>query len=65
MPLTHSSALPRPPLSTEQLAAYYTVTPRTIANWRAKGLIPYLRITARNFRYDLDQVERALAKGGR
>ena len=37
-------------------------TTRTIANWRASGKIPYLRITARCFRYDLDQVARALSK---
>lgn len=50
------------PLTTTDLAAHYAVTTRTVANWRAAGKIPYLRITARCFRYDLDQVERALAK---
>jgi len=50
------------PLTTTGLASHYGVTTRTIANWRACGKIPYLRITARCFRYDLDQVERALAK---
>lgn len=54
--------LKRKPLTTNGLADHYGVTPRTIANWRAVGKIPYLRITARCFRYDLDQVERALAK---
>ena len=50
------------PVTTDELATHYQVTTRTIANWRDAGRIPFLRITARCFRYDLDQVERALAK---
>lgn len=50
------------PLTTQELADHLRVTTRTLADWRARGKIPYLRITARCFRYDLDQVERALAK---
>ena len=50
------------PVTTEELAAHYQVTTRTIANWRDAGKIPFLRITARCFRYDLDQVMRALSK---
>lgn len=49
-------------LTTEDLAAHVKVTPRTIQNWRDAGKIPFLRITARCFRYDLDQVERSLSK---
>ncbi len=48
------------PLTTNELAERLTVTPRTLQNWRDAGKIPFLRITARSFRYDWDQVVRAL-----
>jgi hypothetical protein len=38
------------------------VTTRTVANWRASGRIPFVRITARCIRYKIDAVEAALAK---
>jgi excisionase family DNA binding protein len=57
-----SVAVRQKPLTTAQLADHLTVTPRTIQNWRDARKIPFLRITARSFRYDLDQVERALSK---
>jgi predicted site-specific integrase-resolvase len=38
------------------------VTMRCLHNWRKEGRIPYWRVTARCFRYDLSAVERALAK---
>ena len=56
------TAVKRKPLKTQELADHLQVTTRTLANWRSMGRIPFLRITARCFRYDLDQVERALAK---
>ena len=56
------NALRQKPLTTEELAEHLTVTPRTIQNWRDSGKLPFIRITARCFRYDLDQVERALGK---
>lgn len=59
---TEFAIIKRKPLTTEELAEHYQVTTRTIANWRDMGKIPFLRITARCFRYDLDQVERALSK---
>ena len=60
-PTANSRTLLRP-VTTDELAAHYKVTTRTIANWRDKGRIPFVRITARCFRYDLDQCARALAK---
>ncbi len=62
MKLPELNAQRRKPLTTEELAEHLTVTPRTIQNWRDSGKVPFIRITARCFRYDLDQVERALAK---
>ena len=47
-------------LKTRDLAAHLKVTPRTIQNWRDAGKIPFVRITARCFRYDLAEVEKAL-----
>ena len=61
-PLAVKALQHQQPLTTKQLAEYYHVTTRTIANWRDQGKLPYLRITSRVFRYDLDQVARALAK---
>ena len=55
--------LKQKPLTTRELADHLRVTTRTLADWRARGKIPFLRITARCFRYDLDQVARALSKG--
>jgi predicted site-specific integrase-resolvase len=48
--------------TSSDLATHLQVTTRTIQNWRKAGRIPFLRITARSLRYDIDQVERALAK---
>jgi len=50
------------PVTTRQLAAHFQVTPRTLANWRAQGRIPYWKINSRNFRYRVSDVEKALAK---
>ena len=50
------------PLATAQLATYLQVSTRTIANYREQRLIPYWRINARNIRYRLSDVEKALAK---
>jgi len=60
---TNAPTLKQKPLTTTELAQTFSVTERTIQNWRNAGKIPFLRITARCFRYDLDQVARALAKG--
>jgi len=50
------------PISTKQLASYLSVTPRTIAAYREKGLIPFWKVNARLIRYDLAAVEAALGK---
>lgn len=46
--------------TSEELAARYNVSTRTVANWRASGRVPFLRITARCIRYHADEVDRAL-----
>lgn len=48
-------------LNSRQLAAIYGVSERTLANWRAQGRIPFIRITARCIRYSLADCEKALA----
>jgi DNA-binding transcriptional MerR regulator len=50
------------PVTTAQLAKHLQVTSRTLANYRAKRLIPFWKINARNFRYRISDVEKALAK---
>jgi DNA-binding transcriptional MerR regulator len=49
------------PLTSAQLAEHLQVSTRTLATYRAKNLIPYWRINARNIRYRLSDVEAALA----
>jgi len=50
------------PIGTKQLADYFKVTTRTIANWRASGRVPFWRINARVIRYSLSEVEAALGR---
>jgi hypothetical protein len=49
-------------IGTKQLADYFKVTTRTIANWRASGRLPFWRINPRVIRYTLSDVEAALGK---
>jgi hypothetical protein len=49
------------PVTSAQLADHLQVTTRTLANYRAEGRIPFWRVTARNFRYRISDVERALS----
>jgi helix-turn-helix protein len=50
------------PVTTRQLADHLQVTTRTLATYRAKRRIPFWKINARNFRYRISDVEKALAK---
>jgi Helix-turn-helix domain len=50
------------PVTTRQLAEHLQVTTRTLASYRAARKIPFWKINARNFRYKISDVERALAK---
>ncbi len=49
------------PVTTEQLAKHLQVTSRTLATYRAKGMIPYWKLNPRQFRYRISAVEMALA----
>lgn len=49
-------------MTTEELAAHYSVSTRAIQNWRDAGRIPFIRINSRLIRYDLDEVESALRR---
>lgn len=51
-------------VTTKGVSDYFQVTGRTVANWRAAGRIPFIRITARCIRYKLADVEKALATIG-
>lgn len=55
---------PQPPgaMTTADVATRYQVTTRTVANWRASGKIPFMRITTRCIRYKIADVEAALSK---
>ena len=59
-------------LTSQQLADHMGVSTRTIGNWKATGVIPFIRI-GRVVRFDLAEVEagldkfkiRVFAKGGK
>ena len=50
------------PINTPQLAEYFQVDDRTVANWRKKKIIPFWRIGKRCIRYRLPDVIAALQK---
>lgn len=45
-------------------AAFLGITPRSLENWRNRGLIPYVRIADRIIRYSLTDIAAALRKNG-
>ena len=49
------------PVNSKQLCAHLQISERTLAAMRAKGVIPYWRLTSKNFRYRISSVEIALA----
>jgi len=49
-------------LSTEELARALGETARTIANWRSRGLVPYIVLGHRSIRYRLEAVLATLDK---
>ena len=46
----------------KELAKRLSVSPRTIDNWVAKRVIPYLQVTPRFYLYEFDAVLEALKK---
>lgn len=55
------------PCTSEQIAAHFQISMRTLSSWRSgenesQIRIPFMKINARNFRYRLSDVEKALAK---
>lgn len=57
-----SATAPAALSTTQDVARHCQVTTRTLANWRASGRVPFVRITARCIRYRLADVEKALSK---
>ena len=49
-------------LTKQELAIALGVSPRTIDNWMAQRRIPFIRISARLIRFDLNRVKEALAR---
>jgi predicted site-specific integrase-resolvase len=45
-------------------AAFLGITPRSLENWRNRGLIPYVRVANRIIRYSLTDIAAALRKNG-
>jgi hypothetical protein len=48
------------PVTSEELARHLQISTRTLATYRESGLIPYWKLNARNFRYRISTVEKAL-----
>jgi excisionase family DNA binding protein len=49
-------------LSKQELALVLGVSPRTIDNWTAQKRIPFIRLSARLIKFDLERVKAALAR---
>jgi hypothetical protein len=49
-------------LSKQELALVIGVCPRTIDNWMAQKRIPFLRLSARLIKFNLERVKAALAR---
>jgi excisionase family DNA binding protein len=56
------SSVARQLLSKRELAPVLGVSVRTIDNWIAQRRIPYVRLSARLIRFDLERVKGALAR---
>jgi excisionase family DNA binding protein len=46
--------------SKEEVARAVSVSPRTVDNWMAQKRIPFIRLSARLIRFDLERVKAAL-----
>ena len=57
-----SASLGRHFLSKQELARVVGVSPRTIDNWMAQKRIPFIRLSARLIKFNLERVKAALAR---
>ena len=57
-----NNALGRHFLSKRELASAVGVSPRTIDNWMVQKRIPFIRLSARLIKFNLDRVKAALAR---
>ncbi len=51
-------------LTAREVAAFFSVTARTIGRWRQDGLIPYVLTPGGTYRYNPIEVEQALMVQG-
>ena len=49
-------------VSKQTVLLKYGISERTLSNWRESKKIPYLRLTAKSFRYRLADIEKALER---
>jgi excisionase family DNA binding protein len=52
-----------PWMTTEQAAAYLSVSPHTMGNWRSKGEGPRYHVVGRTLRYHRDQLDAFMQAG--
>jgi hypothetical protein len=57
-----AQSLSRHFLSKQELALVIGVCPRTIDNWMAQKRIPFIRLSARLIKFNLERVKAALAR---
>jgi excisionase family DNA binding protein len=55
-------SLGRPFVSKQELALLVGVSPRTIDNWIAQKRIPFIKLSARLIKFNLERVKAALAR---
>jgi excisionase family DNA binding protein len=60
--ISNGRSLGRHFLSKQELAIAVGVSPRTIDNWMAQKRIPFLRLSARLIKFNLERVKAALAR---
>ena len=46
--------------SVSRVAKYYGLATATISTWRKKGLIPYVQLTTGSYRYNIQDVKKAV-----
>jgi excisionase family DNA binding protein len=59
---TNSERIAKRLHSKEEVARAVSVSPRTVENWMAQKRIPFIRLSPRLIRFDLERVKTALKK---
>ena len=47
-----------------EVAEFFSVSVRTVDNWITRRVIPFIRVTPKTIRFDLDEVRNAINRNG-